>query len=539
MNNEAPAPAAHTAPATAPATAASLEMAAQAAVASTQAANAAAAAQACPQCTTARVPGKRFCRQCGFDFVALDSAAPSIAAVPERQAALEPFEAKHEEIPAIAPQASEAELATIDVAPAALAESDTAQTHTPTAAQPHATFDSAPAQALAPLAPAAPIASDAQAGECCPECTTERTPGKRFCRSCGFDFTAPQQAAGIPGEVERSTHVEATQAAEITQTPVVASATEATRADEAVIAVTEAASIADSTTAGAVAQAMPESRYESQSESLSKSQREPDPAPRAEVPQKANAEAGQAAGRDVPSPAMTSAPSSARNEGGKKMWIIGTAAVVVVGVAVGAGLMLRSHHAPTASGDTAASPPLAASAPPFIEAASEAPAAVSAAVPAETPASAPAPSLSAALNAPAPDTPTTTASETNAASSGATVIDTRPQAQAQPQAEPPSPAPQVQTQPPEPAAPAARVHEKPKKSAAPADANGGENATIRAAIAGSLSDGNSCFSNKKFDCAISNAEAVLRLDPRNAQALSLRKRAKVAQQSALNSMSIE
>lgn len=94
---------------------------------------------------------------------------------------------------------------------------------------------------------------------------------------------------------------------------------------------------------------------------------------------------------------------------------------------------------------------------------------------------------------------------------------------------------------PEPAAPTPHVREKPKKSAAPADANAnsGENATIRAAIAGNLADGNGCFSNKKFDCAISNADAVLRLDPHNAQALSLRKRARAAQQNALNSMSIE
>jgi hypothetical protein len=91
----------------------------------------------------------------------------------------------------------------------------------------------------------------------------------------------------------------------------------------------------------------------------------------------------------------------------------------------------------------------------------------------------------------------------------------------------------------EPAPSAPRVHDKPKKATAPADTAPGENATIRTAIAGSLSDGASCFANKKFDCAISDTDAVLRLDPHNAQALSLRKRAKAAQQSALNSMSIE
>jgi hypothetical protein len=80
-----------------------------------------------------------------------------------------------------------------------------------------------------------------------------------------------------------------------------------------------------------------------------------------------------------------------------------------------------------------------------------------------------------------------------------------------------------------------KVH---KPARPPADADD-PNPTIRAAIAGSLSEGSSCFSNKKFDCAISNANAVLRLDPRNVQALSLRQRAKAAQDSALNSLSIQ
>jgi hypothetical protein len=69
--------------------------------------------------------------------------------------------------------------------------------------------------------------------------------------------------------------------------------------------------------------------------------------------------------------------------------------------------------------------------------------------------------------------------------------------------------------------------------------NDGSNATIRAAIAGSLADGAGCYESKKFDCAISDAEAALRLDPHDSRALSLRARAKAAQQAALNNLSIE
>ncbi|MBB5463074.1 hypothetical protein [Paraburkholderia sp. Cpub6] len=216
----------------------------------------------------------------------------------------------------------------------------------------------------------------------------------------------------------------------------------------------------------------------------------------------------------------------------------------MVGIAVGAGLLMRSHRAPASTDD--ASAPTAASVPfnalpssPSSQALAEAPApalAASASDVAATPTQPPTASETTAASANAPVTQATSQPDTAASAPAPAQPQPQPQAQPTPQATSPMPA---QTDAKEPTSPAPRQHEKPKKSTASADRDAGENATIRAAIAGSLLDGASCFGNKKFDCAISNADAVLRLDPRNAQALSLRKRAKIAQQSALNSMSIE
>ncbi len=523
------------APAPVPAPETSRDFAMQAALASAPAASAAedSVQQTCPQCATVRLAGKRFCRQCRFDFAALDNASPSIESIdaaPLQQAAPEPIEAVREVVNPVVTQAPEPELATID-------------TPAPPAAQP---LDAAPAeQAFAATAPATPLASDAEAVEHCPQCASARTPGKRFCRTCRFDFTVSKQIDEIPAEPPVTVGEPVETLAEVATSPVseaplsTPTQTADVRADDATIAARYTLSTASTTTsepADTAAPAMPEQPAEAPREngfgaSTTTAQSPDVPAPKT-------------ADTDRQTTAATSAASSAEESDGKKKWIIGGIAVVVVGVAVGAGLVLRSHHAPATSADTVASAPAAASAPPFIDAASQ--------VPAAAPASVPAPSLAAALNEPSSGAQADAASETSAPSSGATIVDTGPQTQAQPQTPAqtqPQTAPQAQTQPPapaqstapEPAAPTPHVREKPKKSAAPADANANssENATIRAAIAGNLADGNGCFSNKKFDCAISNADAVLRLDPHNAQALSLRKRARAAQQNALNSMSIE
>lgn len=541
------------APAPVPAPETNRDFAMQAALASAPAASTAedSAQQTCPQCATVRLAGKRFCRQCRFDFAALDNASPSIESIdaaPLQQAAPEPIEAVREGGIPVVTQAPEPELATIDSAALAtpaesLTNHETYDTPVPPAVQPHTPLDAAPAeQAFAATAPATPLASDAEAVEHCPQCASARTPGKRFCRTCGFDFTVSKQIDEIPAEPPVTVGEPVETLAEVATSPVseaplsTTTQTADTRADDATIAARDTASTTTSEPADTAAPAMPEQPAEAP--------RENGFGASTATAQSPGVPAQKAADTDRQTTAATSAAPSAEESGGKRKWIIGGIAVVVVGVAVGAGLMLRSHHAPATSADTVASAPVAASAAPFVDAASQAPAAA--------PASVPAPSLAAALNEPSSGAQADAASETSAPSSGATIVDTGPQTQAQPQTPAqtqPQTAPQAQTQPPapaqnampEPAAPTPHVREKPKKSAAPADANAnsGENATIRAAIAGNLADGNGCFSNKKFDCAISNADAVLRLDPHNAQALSLRKRARAAQQNALNSMSIE
>jgi hypothetical protein len=229
-----------------------------------------------------------------------------------------------------------------------------------------------------------------------------------------------------------------------------------------------------------------------------------------------------------------------------KTAVIVVAAVAVIGIALGAGFFIRSLHAKHADdqpleASAAAPAPLAAvpasavpapatlpdtglSAAAVPLASSSAPANVVDAGGASTPvvdvAPAPAPAAAQANNVPDTAQQPLQSSADNAVAPA--VESTAPT--------PKHDATTALNEPP--------AHPKPRKSAPPADA-GGQNATIRAAIDGSLADGSSCFGNKKFDCAITNADAVLRLDPRNNQALSLRRRAKAAQDSALNALSIQ
>ena len=53
-----------------------------------------------------------------------------------------------------------------------------------------------------------------------------------------------------------------------------------------------------------------------------------------------------------------------------------------------------------------------------------------------------------------------------------------------------------------------------------------DNGVTRAAVARNLVEGNRCFNDNKFDCALSKANAALRLDPHNEQAASLLRRTK-------------
>ena len=59
------------------------------------------------------------------------------------------------------------------------------------------------------------------------------------------------------------------------------------------------------------------------------------------------------------------------------------------------------------------------------------------------------------------------------------------------------------------------------------------------AIAASLDEGMQCMNQKKFDCAITNANAVLRLAPANRQAQDMKRRAKEAQERAMSQIRIE
>ena len=59
------------------------------------------------------------------------------------------------------------------------------------------------------------------------------------------------------------------------------------------------------------------------------------------------------------------------------------------------------------------------------------------------------------------------------------------------------------------------------------------------AIAASLDEGMQCMNQKKFDCAIANANTVLRLSPGNRQAQDMKRRAKEAQERAMSQIRIE
>lgn len=71
----------------------------------------------------------------------------------------------------------------------------------------------------------------------------------------------------------------------------------------------------------------------------------------------------------------------------------------------------------------------------------------------------------------------------------------------------------------------------PQTQAAAANSN-------KAAITAMLSDANDCMASRRYECAITNARSVLRLDPANAEAVQLEQRANAAQSHALQSISI-
>jgi len=61
---------------------------------------------------------------------------------------------------------------------------------------------------------------------------------------------------------------------------------------------------------------------------------------------------------------------------------------------------------------------------------------------------------------------------------------------------------------------------------------------VQSAINASLEEGRRCMASNKYDCAISSANAVLRLAPRNAAALAMKREAEAAQERALSEIEI-
>ena len=62
---------------------------------------------------------------------------------------------------------------------------------------------------------------------------------------------------------------------------------------------------------------------------------------------------------------------------------------------------------------------------------------------------------------------------------------------------------------------------------------------MQAAIDGTLEEGEKCMARKKYDCAISNANTVMRLDPGNPRGAEMKRKAKDAQDRALSEINIQ
>ena len=96
----------------------------------------------------------------------------------------------------------------------------------------------------------------------------------------------------------------------------------------------------------------------------------------------------------------------------------------------------------------------------------------------------------------------------------------------------PAPAPELARAP---------VAEKPAKpvKAVPPPAPVKQTSGLESVITESLSEASHCMSQRKYDCAIANANAVLRMDKGNRYALDIKRKAKEAQDKALSQIQIE
>ncbi|WGS48078.1 zinc ribbon domain-containing protein [Paraburkholderia sp. D15] len=472
------------------------------------------AAAPCPQCATPRVGGKRFCRQCRFDFSTLDApgtATPGVTVTPADEQARAEAEAKAEvEAKADAARRASEARAAAQSEEARAVEQREAEARA--AAQAEAEHAARQNVSETPAADAQQLSQEARPVETCPQCATVRVADKRFCHSCRFDFVEHKAYETAP----LAPIVETDETRE--PVPAAASSGEPTPSESATIA-SPASSESQSTSSASGS--LPETRANS---------------------------------------------ASAPDRKSSKALVIGVSAVAVLAVAIGAGLFIRSQHVAHATAealDTGASSPVAttgsggASGTPVVSATQDVNGASGTTL--QSNAGGPANVVdSAAASLPAVDatpiaaTPSTQPSMPPSPTQALTQAPTQTAAQTPPQT-PVDGTPVASTSasasntphdvaaalnaPPAHAKPPRKPATQPVGSTGSPDA--GQNATIRAAIAGSLADGNGCFGSKKYDCAISNADAVLRLDPHNSAALSLRRRSKSAQESALNSMSIE
>lgn len=94
---------------------------------------------------------------------------------------------------------------------------------------------------------------------------------------------------------------------------------------------------------------------------------------------------------------------------------------------------------------------------------------------------------------------------------------------------------------PAPAPAPAPVVEKPAKpvKVTPPPAPVKQTTGLESVITESLSEASHCMSQRKYDCAIANANAVLRMDTGNRYALDIKRKAKEAQDKALSQIQIE
>ncbi|WP_249936327.1 hypothetical protein [Janthinobacterium lividum] len=106
----------------------------------------------------------------------------------------------------------------------------------------------------------------------------------------------------------------------------------------------------------------------------------------------------------------------------------------------------------------------------------------------------------------------------------------------------PAPVPAAAPAPvPAPAPAPAPVVEKPAKpvKVTPPPAPVKQTTGLESVITESLSEASHCMSQRKYDCAIANANAVLRMDTGNRYALDIKRKAKEAQDKALSQIQIE